>query len=195
MTMEQKLLNFCGKWRRHAMVLVGLLTLSASGAWAQTGGYEVSGVVSSPNSDPIAGASVLLKGTSRGVATGSDGSYTISVPSSDAVLIYSFFGCTSEEVKVGGKTRIDVILRESAIALEEVVAIGYGTMKKSDLTGSVSSIKSDLLENKPIASFDNALRGQIAGVSVRQTDGQPGGGPRSVSAVQVRLTAPTSRCT
>lgn len=178
MTMKQKLTDCCERGSlKGFFALVCFLLLSVSGIQAQVA-YEVTGVVSDHNSppSPLTGASVVEKGTSRGVVTSSDGSYSIRVSSPDAVLIYSFFGCKSQEIAVAGRTQINISLQEDAIALEEVVAIGYGSMKKSDLTGAVSSVKSDLLENKPIASFDNALRGQIAGVQVRQNDGQPGGG-------------------
>lgn len=165
-------------------VLAALLLAGVSAARAQ--GYEVSGVVADAVSSlPVAGASVLEKGTTRGAVTSTDGSYTIRVSSPDAVLVYLFFGYKSVEQPVAGRTRIDVALREDAIALEEVVAVGYGSMKRSDLTGAVASVKSDLLDNKPIASFDNALRGQIAGVQVRQNDGQPGGG----ASIRIRGTS------
>ena len=176
--MKQKLPDRCGRGSLQGFfALLCFLLLSVSGTQAQTA-YEVTGIVSNHTSPPtpLAGASVVEKGTSRGVVTSSDGSYSIRVSSPDAVLIYSFFGCKSQEITVSGRTQINISLQEDAIALEEVVAIGYGSMKKSDLTGAVSSVKSELLANKPIASFDNALRGQIAGVQVRQNDGQPGGG-------------------
>ena len=174
--MKQKQLDFRrGRAFRSFAALVCLLLLGVSGVRAQSR-YEVSGAVTDRNAQPVAGASVVEKGTNRGTVTSADGSYTIRISSDKAVLVYSFFGCKTQEIAVAGRTRIDITLQEDAIALEEVVAIGYGSMKKSDLTGAVSSIKSELLENKPIASFDNALRGQIAGVQVRQNDGQPGGG-------------------
>ena len=183
--MKQKQLDFRrGRAFRSFAALVCLLLLGVSGVRAQSR-YEVSGAVTDRNAQPVAGASVVEKGTNRGTVTSADGSYTIRVSSDKAVLVYSFFGCKTQEIAVAGRTRIDVTLQEDAIALEEVVAIGYGSMKKSDLTGAVSSIKSELLENKPIASFDNALRGQIAGVQVRQNDGQPGGG----ASIRIRGTS------
>lgn len=169
---------------RSFAALLALLLLSLSGLRAQ-GSYEVSGTVTDRHAQPVAGASIIEQGTNRGTVTSSDGSYTLRVSSERAVLIYTFFGCRSQEIAVAGRTRIDVTLEEEAIALEEVVAIGYGSMKKSDLTGAVSSIKSELLDNKPIASFDNALRGQIAGVRVSQNDGQPGGG----ASIRIRGTS------
>lgn len=171
-------------WFGSITALVCFLLLGFATARAQSL-YEVTGRVTDQHAQPVAGASVMEQGSTRGTATSADGSYTIRVSSKDAVLVFSFFGCKSQTLAVGGRTQIDVQLEEDAIALEEVVAIGYGSMKKSDLTGAVSSIKSDLLENKPIASFDNALRGQIAGVQVRQNDGQPGGG----ASIRIRGTS------
>lgn len=183
--MKQKLLDFCrGRVFRSFAAVVCLLLLAVSEVRGQSQ-YEVTGRVTDRNAQPLAGASVIEKGTSRGMVTTADGSYTIRLSSPDAVLVYSFFGCKSQEIAAAGRTKIDVILQEDAIALEEVVAVGYGSMKKSDLTGAVSSIKSELLDNKPIASFDNALRGQIAGVQVRQNDGQPGGG----ASIRIRGTS------
>lgn len=172
-----------GTIRRFA-AMVCLMLLGVPGIQAQDR-YEVSGVITDRNALPVAGASIVEKGTSRGTVSASDGRYTFHASSPDAVLVYSFFGCKSQEIAVANRSTIDVVLQEDAIAVEEVVAIGYGTMKKSDLTGAVASVKSELLDNKPIASFDNALRGQIAGVQVRQNDGQPGGG----SSIRIRGTS------
>lgn len=169
---------------RYFVLLVCLLLPGLSGVRAQER-YEVSGVITNRDAQPVVGASIVEKGTNRGTVSSTDGSYTFQVSSPDAVLIYSFFGCKTQEVAVANRTKIDIVLQDEAIALEEVVAIGYGTMKKSDLTGAVASVKSELLDNKPIASFDNALRGQIAGVQVRQNDGQPGGG----ASIRIRGTS------
>lgn len=183
--MKQNQLDFRrGRTLRRFAVMVCLLLLGFSGVRAQDR-YEVTGVITDANAQPVVGASIVEKGTTRGTTSSTDGSYTFRVSSPDAVLVYSFFGCKTQEVAVANRTKIDIVLQEDAIALEEVVAIGYGTMKKSDLTGAVASVKSELLDNKPIASFDNALRGQIAGVQVRQNDGQPGGG----ASIRIRGTS------
>lgn len=183
--MKQNELDFRrGRSLRGFVLLVCLLLLGFSGARAQER-YEVTGVITNRDAQPVVGASIVEKGTNRGTVSSTDGSYTFRVSSPDAVLIYSFFGCKTQEVAVANRTKIDIVLQDEAIALEEVVAIGYGTMKKSDLTGAVASVKSELLDNKPIASFDNALRGQIAGVQVRQNDGQPGGG----ASIRIRGTS------
>lgn len=179
---------FSGTGWRRLLAFPALVCLLCAAAEARAqDGYEVSGVIfdRSASGGAVIGASVVEKGTARGAVSGADGSYTIRVSSPEAVLVYSFFGYATQEIAVAGRTRIDVGMSEDVIGIEEVVAVGYGSMKKSDLTGAVSSVKADMMENKPVASFDNALRGQIAGVQVRQTDGQPGGG----ASVRIRGTS------
>src|SRR5690606_6282019 len=97
---------------------------------------------------PLPGVTVVVKGTTQGTVTNSDGAYSISNIPEDALLVFSFVGMHTHEVVVGDQTRIDTRMEEESIGLEEVVAIGYGTVRKSDLTGSVSSIKSDELERQ-----------------------------------------------
>ncbi len=181
--MKQKTPNFQG---RHTLqVLATLVALCWVGTMSAQSLFKVSGTVTDLGSQPVVGASVVEKGTYRGVSVSSDGTYSLEVSSGDAVLEYTFFGYQPQEINVNGRPVIDVVMQEDIIQLDAVVAIGYGTMKKSDLTGSVASLKAEQLQNKPIASFDNALRGLIAGVQVRQTDGQPGGG----SSIRIRGTS------
>ena len=162
------------------------LLLSTTALFAQSE-FEVRGTICDSESpaQPLPGAAILIKGTSTGVIADAQGVYSIKVPSKDAVLVCSMIGFEDQIINVAGRAKIDVKMNISSILLEEVVAIGYGTMKKTDITGSVASVDSELLENKPIASFDNALRGQIAGVVVNQSDGQPGGG----SSIRIRGTS------
>jgi TonB-linked SusC/RagA family outer membrane protein len=134
----------------------------------------ISGRVISPDNEGIPGANVVIKGTSAGTVTESDGSYTLNVPSGDVTLVFSFIGFSQEERIVGDKTLINVQLTPSLETLSEVVVIGYGEVRKSDLTGSVSSIKAEELKSVPTTSFDQALQGRAAGVQVSQTSGQPG---------------------
>ncbi len=162
-----------------------LMMMFTYGVGAQSTGYAISGTITDSKGNPVIGASVIEKGTTRGVASSTNGTYSIRVSDPNAVLAFSFFGLEPQEVPAAGRTAIDVVLKEATIAIDEVVAVGYGTMKRSDLTGSVASLKGDAMENKPVASFDNALRGQIAGVSVRQNDGQPGGG----ASIRIRGTS------
>jgi TonB-linked SusC/RagA family outer membrane protein len=121
---------------------------------------------------PIPGANVVLKGTTTGVITDINGNFILSVPAK-GTLVFSFIGFKSQEVPVAGKKEINVSLTAETIGLEEVVAIGYGTVKKRDITGSVSSVKGDDLKTVPVASAAEALTGKLAGVQVTSTEGSP----------------------
>ena len=137
---------------------------------------EISGVVKDINNEPLPGVSVVIKGTTQGTITDFDGKYSIPNVPGDAILSFSFVGMKAQEVAVNGQTTIDIVLIEETIGLEEVVAIGYGTVKKSDLTGSVASVKSEDLNQGAISSVDQAMQGRIAGVQVTQASNEPGGG-------------------
>ena len=120
------------------MLLIPLL-LCGTGLFAQNA--AVRGIVTgSPDGKPIAGASVVVKGSVRGTTTDASGAYTVAAGTGD-VLVISFLGYKPQEVPVAGRTAVDVELQEDAELVEEVILIGYGTMKKSDLTGSVASVK------------------------------------------------------
>lgn len=137
---------------------------------------KVKGKVVDNKGESLLGVNVLIKGTATGVITDSDGNYSISAPSENAILRFSYIGYISQEIKVGKQTTINVKLDENTQGLDEVVVVGYGSVKKRDLTGSVSSVKSDdLLKTNP-ASINQALQGKIAGVQVSQSDGAPGAG-------------------
>jgi TonB-linked SusC/RagA family outer membrane protein len=135
----------------------------------------VGGKVTSGDGEGLPGVSVTIKNTTRGTITNAKGEFTLEVADNDAILVFSFVGYESQELQVGGKSDIAVVLQESEAALSEVVVIGYGTVKKSDVTGSVVSIKSDDLKAVPVTSFDQALQGRAAGVQVVQSTGAPGG--------------------
>ncbi|SDN00114.1 SusC/RagA family TonB-linked outer membrane protein [Kriegella aquimaris] len=123
---------------------------------------------------PLPGASVVVKGTTRGVSTDFDGNYTIEAGPGD-ILQFSYIGYTAKEVKVGSQTQINVVL-EAGNELDEVVVIGYGTTTKSDLTGSVSTVSSEEITQIPSSRVDQVLQGRAAGVQVTQTSGAPGAG-------------------
>lgn len=136
------------------------LTTSFAGSPSTTHALQdriISGKVTSPDGESLPGVSVLIKGSNTGTVTDTEGSYKLTVPSGDAVVVFSFIGFSQEEITVGNQTVIDIILTPSLESLSEVVVIGYGTVKKSDLTGSVSSIKADELKAVPVTSFDQAL--------------------------------------
>ena len=135
---------------------------------------KVEGKVTNPGKQPIAGAVVLVKGTTRGTTTLGDGNYSIQASARD-VLVFSLLGYAEQEVAVNNRTRIDVTLEESASAIDEVVIeIGYGGQARKDITGTLSSVKMEDLVKAPVMNFDQALQGRLAGVSVSSSDGQPG---------------------
>ncbi|WP_299580488.1 TonB-dependent receptor [uncultured Sunxiuqinia sp.] len=134
----------------------------------------ISGKVTDALGQPLPGVTVLVKGTTIGIVTDFDGLYTLTEVPAGATLVFSFVGMKSQEVEVAGKNQIDIALAEDAIGIEEVVAIGYGTQKKVNLTGSVSAVNADALENRPVTNVSSALQGLMPGATVTQTSGQPG---------------------
>ena len=149
-------------------LLVALISLSVS---AQN--VTVKGTVKDKTGETVIGASVVEKGnTSNGTITDIDGNYTISVPA-NATIVFSYVGMTTQEASVKGKTQIDIVMEDDAQALEEVVVIGYGSVKKKDLTGSVATVSSDVLAAVPVASATEALTGKMAGVQITTTEGSP----------------------
>ena len=134
----------------------------------------VTGNVKDNAGEPIVGASVLIKGTSTGTVTDINGNFTIQKANPSDVLVISSIGFTSKNVKVGNQTKLNVSLSEDMANLEEVVVIGYGTMKRRDLTGSVASVTGDKVAANPVANVAQALQGQLPGVTVTSQDGRPG---------------------
>ncbi len=136
---------------------------------------KVSGKVTDSSGSPLPGVTVVVKGTTNGTITNFDGLYTLSNVPSDGIIQFSFVGMKMQEISVSGKTSIDVVMEEDAIGIEEVVAVGYGTQKKVNLTGAVSSINTDELESRPLTNASLALQGKVAGVYALQQSGKPGG--------------------
>lgn len=120
------------------------------------------------------GVNVIEKGTSNGVITGMDGSFALTVSSENSTLIFSFIGYNKREILVGNQTQIEVSLEEETSELGEVVVVGYGVQQKANLTGAVSTVGKELLENRPVASVANALQGTTPGLNVTRGTGQPG---------------------
>ncbi|QLE02192.1 TonB-dependent receptor [Galbibacter sp. BG1] len=145
---------------------------------------EITGNVTDENNTPLPGANVVVKGTTNGTQTDFDGNYTITVPSNDAVLVFSYIGYNSQEISVSGKSSIDVTLQPDIASLDEVVVIGYGTQERSDVSGAVSTVSSEALEGRPVADFQNALQGQVAGLQITNSSGAPGG----ATSVRIRGT-------
>lgn len=136
----------------------------------------IQGKVTSGKGDPLPGVTVVLKGTTIGATTGTDGTYSLRIPEASGTLVFSYIGFIGKEVPVAGETNIDVVLEEDAEALEEVVVIGYGTQEKRDLTGAVSQVDAEQLANENPNSVQDVLRGNIAGLSVGLDVSAKGGG-------------------
>jgi len=165
---------------RKILLLGLMLFLVNAVAFAQ--GRVVTGTVTSVEDGMgVPGATVLVKGTTIGTATDIDGKYSINVPAGSNVLVFTFVGLTSQEVNIGNRSTINVALESDITALSEVIVTGYGTQPKREVTGAVSSVKGDAIQNLPLQSFDRALQGRASGVQVRSSNGLPGG------AVNIRI--------
>lgn len=143
--------------------------------------HSVSGKVTDSSGGSLPGVSVVVKGSTIGTITDADGKFSIAKVSDNAILVFSFVGMKSQEIVITGKSDINVMMKEEAVGLDEVVAIGYGTMKKRDLTGSVSSVKNTELAAFSSTNVSQALQGRVAGVQVQQNNGHPG------ANVQIRI--------
>jgi TonB-linked SusC/RagA family outer membrane protein len=152
-----------------------LLLISVLGASAVLAQKQITGIVVDPDGQSLPGVNVIEKGTTNGTITDLDGKYSLSV-AEDATLQISYVGYISEEIEVTGQTVIDITLIPDIISLEDVVVIGYGTVKKKDLTGSVSSFDSKQLEKANKVDAVSALQGQTPGVVIQRTDNKPGSG-------------------
>jgi TonB-linked SusC/RagA family outer membrane protein len=163
---------------RKALLLLFAIMLQSAVIYAQ---QTVTGLVKDAASgEALIGATVIIKGTTTGTVTDVDGRYSLSVPNLQDTLVFSFVGFTNVEVPISGRTTIDVQLQESEIMLSEMVVIGYGTIKKSDLTGSIAVVDSEELNRIPASNFTRALQGRAPGVMVSQS-GSPG------SSAQIRI--------
>ncbi|MCY1719390.1 TonB-dependent receptor [Prolixibacteraceae bacterium Z1-6] len=134
---------------------------------------SVSGNVTDEAGQPLPGVTVIIKGTTNGTVTNMDGNYTISNIPDGAALVFSFVGMLTQEVEVGTQTSINIAMKTDAIGIEEVVAVGYGTQKKINLTGSVSTVQGETLAKRPVTNTASMLQGVLPGVQVTQANGQP----------------------
>lgn len=143
---------------------------------------SITGKVTDSSGVPLPAVSVIVKGTTIGTSTDADGIYSISKIPENSILQFSFLGMKVKEIVVGNKTTIDVIMEEVTIGLEEVVAVGYGTTKKSDFTGASAGVDAKVISESPIVTVENALQGRLAGVNILNSSAEPGGG----ISVQIR---------
>lgn len=155
--------------------IFSVFMLISSLAWAQE--RTVSGrVTSTEDGSGLPGVNVLVKGSTVGTITDSNGAYTISVPTGSTALSFSFVGFVSQEVEIGGRAVIDVRMETDVTQLSEVVVTGYSSIEKRQLSAAIASVKGSTIENLPLQSFDRALQGRAAGVLVQSNNGIPGGG-------------------
>lgn len=158
-----------------------LLFVGLQGVWAQQ--KTVTGVVTSADDGlPIPGVSIVIKGTTIGTATDLDGKFSLTVDKGNEVLIFSFVGMVSQEIKVVDmKPNMKVKMQTESIGVNEVIVTAYGTSKKSSFTGSAAAVKSEVLQKAPVASFEKALAGNVSGLQISSPSGQPG------AASQIRI--------
>ncbi len=155
---------------------------------------KVSGRVTDERGDVLPGVSILVKGTQRGMITDSDGKFSIEIPDENAVLVFSFVGYVSQEMVAGNRTSLEVLMKVDEKNLEEVVVVGYGTVKKSSVTSSISKVENRILDQIPAGRPESALVGRMAGVNISQVRSSPGDspiitirGPGSISASNAPL--------
>lgn len=160
-----------------------MLTLSIGYSIAQ---QTVTGTVKESSGDPLAGVTVLVKGTTFGTYSDDQGRYRIEVPNNNSTIVFSFIGKRVVEEALNGRTSIDVVMEEDALLLDEVLVTGYNTVRRKDVTGSVSSVSGADFVDVPVIGVQNALQGRTPGVQVTKNSGTPGGG------VDVRVRGTTS---
>ncbi|REA60685.1 SusC/RagA family protein [Dyadobacter luteus] len=136
--------------------------------------FEVSGKVTGDNGEELPGVSVLLKGTTTGATSDVNGVFKLTIPSGNETLVFSYVGYLSQEIQVGNRSILDVKLLPDTKALEEIVVVGYGTMKKSDVTGAITSVKSKDITAIPTTNALRSLQGKVSGIDITQASGQPG---------------------
>ena len=169
--------GFAGICRRFLFVaLMAVVSLTAA---AQ--GKSVSGKVTDQNGEPMIGVTVIVKGTTNGTATDFDGAYALNNVAGNATLVFSYVGCVTQEVKVAGKNVINVVLKEDSAVLDDLVVVGYGVQKKSDVTGALSHISAEELESRPVSNAFEALQGKAAGVDITSAE-RPG----TIGSIRIR---------
>jgi TonB-linked SusC/RagA family outer membrane protein len=137
-------------------------------------------VVDADTNEPLMGVTVFVVGTQRGTTTGTDGRFTLEVPDGSEVLAFSFVGYVRQEVAIGDNTEFNIRLSSDVAMLDDVVVVGYGVQRRAEVTGSVTSIRAEMIQGTPTSSFENALQGRLAGVNVAESTGEPGAAPQII---------------
>jgi TonB-dependent starch-binding outer membrane protein SusC len=138
--------------------------------------HIVKGIIKDAEGKPVAGASITIKGTTKGTNSGNDGSFTIALNSPNDVIEISYIGFKKQTIEVKGRTTIDVQLEEVKSQLNDVVVVGYGTQKKSDITGAISSVRNKEFKDQPVSNLAQSIQGKVAGILVTTPSGTPGAG-------------------
>jgi len=137
--------------------------------------HKVSGVITEQGTNfPLIGVTIYEKDQTNGTSTDFDGKYELEVSDKNATLVFSYVGYTEQEVELGGKSTLDLVMETDVASLDEVIVVGYGTQKKSVITGAISKVKSDDLEDMPVTRLEASLQGRTSGVRVTSNSGQPG---------------------
>jgi TonB-dependent starch-binding outer membrane protein SusC len=167
------------KYKRFLIMffLLGMLFVGIEPVFAQTGNVKLSGQLNDQAGMPLPGVTVVIKGTTSGTVTDTNGKYLLETSQLKGTIVFSFIGMSTEEIPFNGTGTYNMVLRSSSVDLDEVVAIGYGTVKKSDLTGSVVSVGADKLKDRPYGNALQSLSGQVSGVQITQSQGAPGLAP------------------
>jgi len=150
------------------------LRIHQAGPNEEAGVIKIEGKVTDEKGLPLPGVSVRIKGTNNGVTTNGDGNYTITVPDRQAVLVFSFLGFMSQEKSIGDSNTLNVVLVAKNASLNEVVVVGYGTQKKGNVVGAVSTVKGDDVLQNASPSVSNSLAGHVPGLIINNRSGEPG---------------------
>ncbi|MDE7119827.1 MAG: TonB-dependent receptor plug domain-containing protein, partial [Muribaculaceae bacterium] len=177
--MSEKPYSKChrNQWPRRLAILLGLVVAGTVAMVAQV--MKITGTVTDQEDEPLIGATVLVKGTTQGVSTDLDGHYALDARQGDVIMV-SYVGCKPAQATVGTSNVINFTLESDSQVLDEVVVVGYGVVKKKDLTGSVAQVKGDKVAERRTTQLSNALQGAMAGVQVSRTNGQPGAGASDI---------------
>ena len=181
--------HITGSARFVALMFMAATLLLPASALAQDKKITVSGTITdASNKQALVGAAVSVEGTTIGTSSDLQGKYTLQVPA-NGVLEVQYLGYTSQKIKINSRTTINISLTQDNVKVDEVVVIGYGSVAKSDLTGSVSTVKMSEIADAPVSSIDQALQGRVAGADIMSTTGEPGAstsirirGTRSITA-------------
>jgi TonB-dependent SusC/RagA subfamily outer membrane receptor len=158
------------------ILLFFCLSVFALPVAAQDEDLIISGTVTDEKGDPIPGVNIFVRNTSTGTISEFNGNYRLAVPKDAEYIVYSYIGYQTVEEPINNRNIIDIVLKEDAQELEEIIVTGYSSQKKADVIGSISSLNPEVVKDMPITGLDQALQGQVPGVSVTQSSGTPGGG-------------------